>query len=247
MTVCNYVLVGGLALVLACLVATHLDGMRYETCSNQELREESQRKSWNEIVNQHWSWECFVIHYIFEQKYCTIFAGQFRKDSTACCLPSDSKFTNLFWSCFVCLSILNLKSFSKIIATSFYIEGLSREHCLASLNSFSFLFLALANCRRSSRCSWTQRRLAETPRGPRRQYYHREPACAQTRRRGRPAKNLKFQYLFLFLFFHFFIYLSSMRPLRVNLAVLCPRSRLNNRQNRFEALIHWPHWASPLL
>ena len=113
-----------------------------------------------------------------------------------CCLPSDSKFTNLFWSCFVCLSILNLKSFSKIIATSFYIEGLSREHCLASLNSFSFLFLALANCRRSSRCSWTQRRLAETPRGPRRQYYHREPACAQTRRRGRPAKNLKFQYLF---------------------------------------------------
>ena len=56
-----------------------------------------------------------------------------------CCLPSDSKFTNLFWSCFVCLSILNLKSFSKIIATSFYIEGLSRELCLASLNSFSFL------------------------------------------------------------------------------------------------------------
>ena len=55
MTVCNYVLVGGLALVLACLVATHLDGMRYETCFNQELREESQRKSWNEIVNQHWS------------------------------------------------------------------------------------------------------------------------------------------------------------------------------------------------
>ena len=55
MSVCNYVLVGGLALVLACLVATHLDGMRYETCFNQELREESQRKSWNEIVNQHWS------------------------------------------------------------------------------------------------------------------------------------------------------------------------------------------------
>ena len=52
---CNYVLVGGLALVLACLVATHLDGMRYETSFNQELREESQRKSWNEIVNQHWS------------------------------------------------------------------------------------------------------------------------------------------------------------------------------------------------
>ena len=32
------------------------------------------------------------------------------------------------------------------------------------------------------------------------------------------------------------MYLSPTRPLRVNLAILC--SRLNNRQNRFEALIH---------
>ena len=169
---------------------THLDGLRYE------VWDLFQSGITGRVSEEVLEWNCQSALVLRPQRTCRyckgflhIFICTGKLHNICWTILRWQKSAHMYLQIFsdlVCLSLLNLfPNNLHIFLVGGTFPGTPFSHHL-SLSSFSFTFLA--NCRRSSRCSWTQRRLAATPRAPRRQCYHREPACAPTRRRGRPAK-----------------------------------------------------------
>ena len=126
-------------------------GMRYGTCFNQELREESQRKSWNEIVNQHWSCDQRT------RSYCEGFLHIF---------ICTGKLHNICWTILQGKVCLNLQSFSDLVCLSLLNLFPNNLHIFLVTGTFpgtppritcpsaaQIFFTFLASCRRSSRCS----------------------------------------------------------------------------------------------